>query len=71
VIIVTDHSDYDYARIVADARLVVDIRNAIHGISATQTLPVLAGIFFRVGAPRWKNAVASRMLISSILAGRR
>jgi UDP-N-acetyl-D-glucosamine dehydrogenase len=32
VIIVTDHSDYDYARIVKESRLVVDTRNATHGM---------------------------------------
>ena len=32
VLIVTDHSDYDYARIVRESRLVVDTRNATHGI---------------------------------------
>jgi UDP-N-acetyl-D-glucosamine dehydrogenase len=34
VIIVTDHSDYDYARIVTDSRLVVDTRNATNGIQS-------------------------------------
>ncbi len=32
VVIVTDHSSYDYASIVRDARLVVDSRNATRGI---------------------------------------
>ncbi|HUY80240.1 MAG TPA: nucleotide sugar dehydrogenase [Acidobacteriaceae bacterium] len=32
VLIVTDHSDYDYARIVAESQLVVDTRNATRGI---------------------------------------
>ena len=32
VLIVTDHSDYDYQRIVAEAQLVVDSRNATRGI---------------------------------------
>jgi UDP-N-acetyl-D-glucosamine dehydrogenase len=32
VLIVTDHSDYDYAGIVRDAQLVVDTRNATRGI---------------------------------------
>ena len=32
VLIVTDHSDYDYARIVRESRLVVDTRNATRGI---------------------------------------
>jgi UDP-N-acetyl-D-glucosamine dehydrogenase len=32
VVIVTDHSDYDYARIVKEAQLVVDTRNATRGI---------------------------------------
>lgn len=34
VVIVTDHSHYDYAGIVKDARLVVDTRNATRGIAA-------------------------------------
>jgi UDP-N-acetyl-D-glucosamine dehydrogenase len=33
VIIVTDHSDYDYQRIVRESQLVVDTRNATRGIS--------------------------------------
>ena len=32
VVIVTDHSDYDYRRIVQEAQLVVDTRNATRGI---------------------------------------
>ena len=34
VLIVTDHSDYNYPQIVRDARLVVDTRNATRGISS-------------------------------------
>src|SRR5579875_2431036 len=34
VLIVTDHSDYDYPRIVRESTLVVDSRNATKGISA-------------------------------------
>ena len=34
VLIVTDHSDYDYPRIVAESQLVVDTRNATKGISS-------------------------------------
>jgi UDP-N-acetyl-D-glucosamine dehydrogenase len=34
VLIVTDHSDYDYERIVREARLVVDTRNATTGIKS-------------------------------------
>ena len=34
VLIVTDHSDYDYARIVRESQLVVDTRNATRGILA-------------------------------------
>ena len=34
VLIVTDHSDYDYARIVRESHLVVDTRNATRGITA-------------------------------------
>ena len=33
VLIVTDHSDYDYARIVRESQLVVDTRNATRGIA--------------------------------------
>lgn len=32
VVIVTDHSDYDYARIAREAKLVIDTRNAMKGI---------------------------------------
>jgi UDP-N-acetyl-D-glucosamine dehydrogenase len=32
VVIVTDHSDYDYARVVSESRLVVDTRNATRGL---------------------------------------
>ena len=35
VVIVTDHSQYDYAKIVENAKLVVDTRNATKGIFAT------------------------------------
>ena len=34
VLIVTDHSDYDYSRIVRESQLVVDTRNATKGIEA-------------------------------------
>jgi UDP-N-acetyl-D-glucosamine dehydrogenase len=34
VLIVTDHSDYDYRRIVGEAQLVVDTRNATKGIES-------------------------------------
>jgi UDP-N-acetyl-D-glucosamine dehydrogenase len=36
VIIVTDHSDYDYKRIVAESRLVIDTRNATNGIQSSK-----------------------------------
>jgi UDP-N-acetyl-D-glucosamine dehydrogenase len=32
VVIVTDHSDYDYERIVSESQLVIDTRNATNGI---------------------------------------
>jgi UDP-N-acetyl-D-glucosamine dehydrogenase len=35
VLIVTDHSDYDYPRIVRESQLVIDTRNATKGIEAT------------------------------------
>jgi UDP-N-acetyl-D-glucosamine dehydrogenase len=34
VIIVTDHSDYDYQQIVDEAQLIIDTRNATAGISS-------------------------------------
>jgi len=34
VLIITDHTDYDYARIVADSKLVIDTRNATAGIES-------------------------------------
>ena len=34
VLIVTDHSDYDYKKIVSEAKLVVDTRNATKGIKS-------------------------------------
>ncbi|MGH9496993.1 MAG: UDP binding domain-containing protein, partial [Candidatus Sulfotelmatobacter sp.] len=34
VVIVTDHSDYDYQRIVRESRLVVDTRNATRGMAS-------------------------------------
>src|SRR5215469_771972 len=36
VLIVTDHSEYDYAKIVDQAQLVVDTRNATRGIRSTK-----------------------------------
>ena len=36
VVVVTDHSIYDFERIVAESRLVVDTRNATHGIESAK-----------------------------------
>jgi UDP-N-acetyl-D-glucosamine dehydrogenase len=38
VLIVTDHSDYDYRRIVGEAQLVVDTRNATKGIDSPKIM---------------------------------
>jgi UDP-N-acetyl-D-glucosamine dehydrogenase len=38
VLIVTDHSDYDYPRIVRESQLVVDTRNATKGITTAKNL---------------------------------
>lgn len=38
VVIVTDHSDYDYAAIARDAKLIVDSRNAMAGIQAANII---------------------------------
>src|SRR5271165_1984134 len=38
VIIVTDHSDYDYPRIVRESKLVVDTRNATKGIESPKII---------------------------------
>jgi UDP-N-acetyl-D-glucosamine dehydrogenase len=40
VLVVTDHSDYDYAKIVREAKLVVDTRNATKGINAPNIVRV-------------------------------
>jgi UDP-N-acetyl-D-glucosamine dehydrogenase len=36
VLIVTDHSDYDYKKIVEEAQLIVDSRNATKGIKSAK-----------------------------------
>jgi UDP-N-acetyl-D-glucosamine dehydrogenase len=36
VLIVTDHSDYDYAKIVRESQLIVDSRNATRGIKSNK-----------------------------------
>ena len=38
VVIVTDHSVYDYTQIVAEARLVIDCRNATRGIESAKVV---------------------------------
>ena len=38
VVIVTDHSDYDYKKIVGEAQLVVDTRNATKGIASPKVV---------------------------------
>ena len=38
VVIVTDHSDYDYRRIVQESQLVVDTRNATKGIEGPKVV---------------------------------
>jgi UDP-N-acetyl-D-glucosamine dehydrogenase len=38
VLIVTDHSSYDYAHIVEEAQLVVDTRNATRGLVSEKIL---------------------------------
>ena len=38
VLIVTDHSDYDYTKIVNEAQLVVDTRNATRGIESDKVV---------------------------------
>jgi len=38
VLIVTDHSDYDYEKIVRESKLVVDTRNATKGISSPKVV---------------------------------
>src|SRR5271163_1246279 len=38
VVIVTDHSDYDYGRIVGEAQLIVDTRNATKGIKSPKVV---------------------------------
>ncbi len=38
VLIVTDHSDYDYERIVRESKLVVDTRKATRGIDSPKVV---------------------------------
>ena len=38
IVIVTDHSDYDYPRIVAEAQLVVDTRNATSQLKSPKVI---------------------------------
>jgi UDP-N-acetyl-D-glucosamine dehydrogenase len=38
VVIVTDHSDYDYKQIVGEAQLIVDTRNATKGINSPKVV---------------------------------
>jgi UDP-N-acetyl-D-glucosamine dehydrogenase len=38
IVIVTNHSDYDYPGIVAQAQLVVDTRNATKGIDSPKII---------------------------------
>jgi UDP-N-acetyl-D-glucosamine dehydrogenase len=38
VVIVTDHSDYDFKKIVGEAQLVVDSRNATKGIDSPKVV---------------------------------
>jgi UDP-N-acetyl-D-glucosamine dehydrogenase len=38
IVIVTDHSDYDYRLIVQEAKLVVDTRNATRGIDSAKII---------------------------------
>jgi UDP-N-acetyl-D-glucosamine dehydrogenase len=38
IVIVTDHSDYDYKKIVGEAQLVVDTRNATKGIDSPKVV---------------------------------
>jgi UDP-N-acetyl-D-glucosamine dehydrogenase len=39
VLIVTDHSTYDYKKIVRESQLVVDSRNATRGIRSEKIVP--------------------------------
>ena len=38
IVIVTDHSDYDYKKIVGEAQLVVDTRNATKGMTSPKVV---------------------------------
>jgi UDP-N-acetyl-D-glucosamine dehydrogenase len=44
VVILTDHTTFDYAKVVAGSRVLVDARNATRG---------LPGLDVRPGTPRW------------------
>jgi UDP-N-acetyl-D-glucosamine dehydrogenase len=43
VVILTDHACFDYARVAADARLIVDTRDAIKGVSAAPLFKLGSG----------------------------
>jgi len=55
VLILTDHAAFDYARVAADARLIVDTRDAIKGESAAP--------LFKLGAPRRHDKAAPLALV--------
>ena len=55
VLILTDHAVFDYARVAADARLIVDTRDAIKGESAAP--------LFKLGAPRRHDKAAPLALV--------
>jgi UDP-N-acetyl-D-glucosamine dehydrogenase len=40
VVVVTDHSAFDYGEIVSNARLVLDTRNATRGIKSPKVLKI-------------------------------
>src|SRR6202050_2740946 len=60
IVIVTDHSDYDYKKIVSEAQLVVDTRNATKGIDSPKV--VRCGLKALKIVPKRKPARSSLLL---------
>lgn len=58
VVIVTDHSAVDYARVGAMARLVVDTRGAMRGVAAAARVVGLSGVAHRRTADHAEGVAA-------------
>ena len=66
VLIVTDHSDYDYKRIVRESQLVVDTRNATKGIDSPENRTLLGGLEENLWDLRLAALLGHRLLSSPV-----